>query len=438
MEAFPVEVIGKILSHIGVVEQVVRASGTCRKWREAARSHLHCLSYRWRPQGSSVYETLTTEDLEVLLTETILQTSSLQDLSILTEEGFSATALMSWLLHTRDTLRMLRYGLVMQIPKRSQRLHANVLKRFGKMKCLEVLALFSVDVMDVDFAVQRWACLSSLIFWKVSVSASDLNALLSACPKLESFALKSPTIISIDPRSTLTLTSSSLKEFKLENTTTRVVDNIILEAELLNTLDLKACTLQHFGVVSKGNLRILRIRDACFSELDIGPDTDMLEVLHVSNSTIPWVGFGHLISKVPNLKVLQLRGLESRAYSDLMNLETIARSFPRLNHLSVILNDELMKGNMDQVLLAPHTSLLEKLVSLELEATTALNDMLCCWIEMFVEICPNLERLVVRGNTQQAQGMFEEGNPNSVGGFITSFVKLVRKFSKVDIQYQDI
>jgi hypothetical protein len=132
MEAFPVEVIGKILSHIGVVEQVVSASGTCRKWREAARSHLHCLSCRWRPQGWCV----TTEDLEVLLTETILQTSSLQDLSILTEEGFSATALMSWLLHTRDTLRMLRYGLVMQIPKRSQRLHANVLKRFGKMKCV--------------------------------------------------------------------------------------------------------------------------------------------------------------------------------------------------------------------------------------------------------------------------------------------------------------
>jgi hypothetical protein len=75
---------------------------------------------------------------------------------------------------------------------------------------------------------------------------------------------------------------------------------------------------------------------------------------------------------------------------------------------------------------------------LELEATTALNDMLWCWIEMFVEICPNLERLVVRGNTQQAQGMFEEGNPNSIGGFITSFVKLVRKFTKVDIQYKDI
>jgi hypothetical protein len=32
MEEFPVEVIGTILSHIAAVEQVVRASGTCRKW----------------------------------------------------------------------------------------------------------------------------------------------------------------------------------------------------------------------------------------------------------------------------------------------------------------------------------------------------------------------------------------------------------------------
>jgi hypothetical protein len=31
MEESPVEVIGKILSHIAAVEQVVRASGTCRK-----------------------------------------------------------------------------------------------------------------------------------------------------------------------------------------------------------------------------------------------------------------------------------------------------------------------------------------------------------------------------------------------------------------------
>jgi hypothetical protein len=56
----------------------------------------------------------------------------------------------------------------------------------------------------------------------------------------------------------------------------------MLEAEALESLELKGCTLQHFGLVSKGSLCILRIKDACFSELDIGLKTGMLEVLHLS------------------------------------------------------------------------------------------------------------------------------------------------------------
>jgi hypothetical protein len=39
-----------------------------------------------------------------------------------------------------------------------------------------------------------------------------------------------------------------------------------LEAEALESLELKDCTLQHFGLVSEGRLCILRIKDACFSE----------------------------------------------------------------------------------------------------------------------------------------------------------------------------
>ncbi|CAK9236071.1 unnamed protein product [Sphagnum troendelagicum] len=48
--------------------------------------------------------------------------------------------------------------------------------------------------------------------------------------------------------------------------------------------------------------------------------------------------------------------------------------------------------------------------------------------------------LRILSNTQHAQGASGEGNPNSIGGFITSFVKLARKckFSDIDIQYEDI
>ncbi len=82
IEALPVEVIGKIFSHVKSVEEVVRASGTCRKWRRAARYRWHHLMYLWR-KDLDVYKNLTTVDLEVLLTQTILQTSSPQNLSLL-------------------------------------------------------------------------------------------------------------------------------------------------------------------------------------------------------------------------------------------------------------------------------------------------------------------------------------------------------------------
>ncbi|KAF5954017.1 hypothetical protein HYC85_006873 [Camellia sinensis] len=45
MEYLPVEVIGNILSRLGAARDVVIASTTCRKWREAWRNHLHTLSF---------------------------------------------------------------------------------------------------------------------------------------------------------------------------------------------------------------------------------------------------------------------------------------------------------------------------------------------------------------------------------------------------------
>ncbi len=46
----------------------------------------------------------------------------------------------------------------------------------------------------------------------------------------------------------------------------------------------------------------------------------------------------------------------------------------------------------------------------------------------------------MRSHKQHAQGASGEGNPNSIGEFITSFVKLAHKckFSEIDIQYEDI
>ncbi|CAK9196119.1 unnamed protein product [Sphagnum troendelagicum] len=191
-------------------------------------------------KDSAVYKNLTTVDLEVLLTQTILQTF---------------------------------YGL-----------HAKVLEIVGHLKHVQQLQLVNVQVMGVDFAIQSWPSLWYLSLFQVVVLASDYSPLL-ACPKLGSLVLTNPTILSLDARSTLTLTSSSLREFT-------TVDDVSLEAEVLASLELDRCTLQHFGLVSKGKLRKLTIKRARIPELDIRPETSTLQALHVSNSTIPWPGFG--------------------------------------------------------------------------------------------------------------------------------------------------
>ncbi|CAM6036132.1 unnamed protein product [Sphagnum compactum] len=65
----------------------------------------------------------------------------------------------------------------------------------------------------------------------------------------------------------------------------------------------------------------------------------MLEVLHVSYAKIPWPGLGDFVSKFPNVKELQLRGLELHP-----NLKDVGQSFPHLNHLALTLNYEVTKA----------------------------------------------------------------------------------------------
>jgi len=137
----------------------------------------------------------------------------------------------------------------------------------------------------------------------------------------------------------------------------------MLEAEALESLELKDCTLQHFGLVSKGSLCILRIKDAFFSELDIGLKTGMLEVLHLSYAKTQWPGLRDFLSKIPNLKELQFKGLQ-------LHLKAIGWVFPCLKHLTITLDYDVMKGNIDQVLLSQWASLLEEVVLSELESTT--------------------------------------------------------------------
>ncbi|KAL2487151.1 F-box/LRR-repeat protein [Abeliophyllum distichum] len=112
MEYLPVEVVGHILSRLQAARDVVIASATCQKWREARRKHLCALNFDCNDWDR--YRHLPIRELEILITRTIFQTSGLQSLSLYMDgnvNNFSAALVIAWLMYTRETLRELHYAL---------------------------------------------------------------------------------------------------------------------------------------------------------------------------------------------------------------------------------------------------------------------------------------------------------------------------------------
>ncbi|KAE9593126.1 putative leucine-rich repeat domain, L domain-containing protein [Lupinus albus] len=105
-----------------------QASATCRKWRQACCKHLHTLSFS--SKDWPIYCDMTTTRLEILITQTIFQTSGLQALSIL-------------------------------------------------MEGLEILDLAHNSIAGVKPNYQRFPCLKYLSLSYVSISALDLHLLVS-------------------------------------------------------------------------------------------------------------------------------------------------------------------------------------------------------------------------------------------------------------------
>jgi hypothetical protein len=87
-------------------------------------------------------------------------------------------------------------------------------------------------------------------------------------------------------------------------------------------------------------------------------------VLHLSYAKTRWPGSRDFLSKIPNLKELQFKGRQLR-------LKAIGCVFPCLKHLTITLDYDAKKGNIDQVLLSQWASLLEEVVLSELESTTS-------------------------------------------------------------------
>ncbi|CAN6586888.1 unnamed protein product [Malus baccata var. baccata] len=413
MEHLPVEVIGNILSRLKAARDVVIASATCKKWREAWRNHLHTLSFN--SNDWSVYHDLTTSRLEILITQTIFQTTSLQCLSILMDDvdEFSAAPVIAWLMYTRDTLRQLHYN-VRTTPI------VNIIEKCSRQK-LEVLTLAYNSVTGVEPSYEKFPCLKSLSLSYVSISAWDLSLLLTACPKLQNLALINPDIAMSDAQTTMELNSPSLKDIYVEAVS---LDKFILEADSIENLHLKDCTLELFELIGKGSLRVLKIDDVSVLHLDIGDNTENLQIVDVSSFTIMWPKFYNMISKSSNLKRLRLWGVVFDDEDGVVDLETVSSCFPQLSHLS-------LSYDLKDVCGLQGSSHLENVVVLEL-GWTIISELFSDWVAGFLERCPNLKKLVIYGVVSEAKSHEE---CRVLASFTSSIVRLMRKYLHVEVQF---
>ncbi|KAL6133638.1 hypothetical protein ACLB2K_065872 [Fragaria x ananassa] len=413
MEHLPVEVIGNILSRLRAARDVVIASATCKKWREAWRNHLHTLSFN--SNDWPVYHDLTTSRLEILITQTMFQTTGLQCLLIFMDDvdEFSAAPVIAWLMYTRDTLRQLHY--MRTTP------NVYIIEKCSRQK-LEVLALAHNSVTGVEPSYQKFLCLKSLSLSYVCISALDLSLLLTACPKLTSLSLINPDIAMSDAQATMELTSASLKDIYDEAVS---LDKFILEGDTLENLHLKDCTLELFELIGKGLLKVLKIDDVSVLHLDIGENTENLQIVDVSSFTIMWPKFYNMISKSSNLRRLRLWGVVFDDEDEVMDLENVSVCFPLLSHLS-------LSYDLRDVCGLQGTSRLENVVVLEL-GWTIISELFSEWVAGLIERCPKLRKLVIYGVVSEAKSQEE---CQTLANFTSAIVRLMRKYMHVEIQFE--
>ncbi|KAH7306910.1 hypothetical protein KP509_22G036900 [Ceratopteris richardii] len=413
MDVLPIEVVGNILSHVASARDVVIASTTCRKWRDAARHHLHKLTFS--SSDWPTYKNLSVSQCEIIITETVMRTKCLHELSIsmgLAKE-FSAALVIAWLMHTKETLKSLTF----MNPTKPE---VNILEKCSGQK-LESLVWGFAHIPTVDPTIHKFPSLLSLTLNnRAALSALDLNLLLSVCPKLEFLSLANINITFSTTRFMIELNSASLKTLNIEGLS---VDAIVLETDKLESLTLRDSTFEQFELVSKGSLRHLQIEDVSIIQLDIGQSADLLEEVIVSDFTIVWPRFYQMISRARNLQKLTLGGLPFDTEDEAIDLDMIAASFPSLKFLALDYN----LGDAHHEHAFRSCTNLEKVAVLEL-STFKIHELFAHWIAGFLERCPNLKRLGIHGSISEAK---TREDYQLIGRFTSSMIDLMRQYSHV-------
>ncbi|PIN16805.1 hypothetical protein CDL12_10536 [Handroanthus impetiginosus] len=413
----PDEVIGHILSRLGPARNMVIASATCKKWRDAWRNNLHTLTFN--SNDWPLYHEFSTSRLEILITQTIFQTKGLQCLSIIMDDvdEFAAAPVIAWLMYTRENLQQLHYN-VRTTP------NINILEKCGRQK-LEVLTLAHNTITGVEPSYQKFPCLRILSLSYVSISALDLSLLLTASPKIEKLTLVSLDVVMSDPQAMMELTSNSLKDIYVEAIS---LDKFILEADSLEKLHLKDCTLEVFELIGKGMLRFLKIDDVSVIHLDIGENAEHLEIVDVSNFTIMWAKFYHMISRSSKLRKLRLWGVVFDDEDEVVEIETISSCFPLLSHLA--LSYDLREAALHYGLQG--SFVLENVIVLEL-GWTVISDLFSTWVSGLLERCPLLKKLVIHGLVSDTKTSEE---CHTLANFTSSIVNLMKKYVDVEVQFE--
>ncbi|RAL45667.1 hypothetical protein DM860_009531 [Cuscuta australis] len=400
VEEFPLEVIGDILSRVRVARDVIKASLTCKKWREAYRKHLHALSLE-ASHIKAFYGRYfrRAPDVELSISKMIFESPGLQKLSIrmCADYKFPVSLVVAWLMFVRENLLELFY-------EDTTSFDVNVLYIF-KMQRLETLSLCDYKIKRVKPNSLRFPYLTSLTLCRVGIPVHDLNRFLHSFPKLERLKLDAPfphypDDMSFSQDKVLNVLCPTLKMLFLDNLK---LFKFILEKSSVEHLQVKRCYFVSLKVFGDNTLRGFKMSCSKVRLLAV-KETDNVESFEIINSHFTESNWFPMAIRSPNLKNLKtfrfwgfkqpstcpaaVEGIFPNGSRIVLDFKQMAICLPQLSHLAM-----LCEGVDGLVYRFGGSTSLEKVVVLEMGCDG--SKRFGKWAEKLLKCCPNAKKVIV-------------------------------------------
>lgn len=270
-----------------------------------------------------------------------------------------------------------------------------------------------------------------------ALAASNLEAILFVCPKLESLVMVNIDISGDDnmqPQPTMEITSSSLKTLFI-NGGFGAINRLILHTNRLERLSLLEVTFQLLKLVQQdghGSLQRLWIEKASIAQLEIGESASVLHKLRfygLRDFEVEWAKFYPLFARASNLRKLHLSNCIPDGYKFNIGLDKIALSFPHLSVLSLNYEHacEAFVPSSSSIKLPTFANI----TVLKL-CTPKFNKQFTRWVADFLRQCPQLEQLKISGGV--GSGKRERVNER-MAEFTSDMIQIMRLYPGVDIEF---